>query len=78
VLLLGKSASNWLKLQELVILPGCGDDDVSTSDSSGYEVSLGSAEFANPGWWHKKPRIDEISFVPCDTFDESQSDDENL
>jgi hypothetical protein len=76
VLLLGKSASNWLKLQGIPLLPGCDDD--SSSDSSNCAVSF-SVEAAVRGWnteSYKKPRVDEISFVPCDTFDESLSDDE--
>ena len=36
VLLLGKAASNWLKLQGLIVLPGC-DADESSSDSSDFK-----------------------------------------
>ena len=77
-LLLGKSTSNWLKLHHLVLLPGCSDDD-SISDSSNYTVSF-SVEAAARGWTtenYKKPRVDEISFVPGDTLDESLSDDDD-
>jgi hypothetical protein len=76
VLLLGKSTSNWLQLQDIPLLPTCDDD--SSLDSSNYTVTF-SVEAAARGWnteSYKKPRVDEISFVPCDTCDESLSDDE--
>ena len=39
VLLLGKAASNWLKLQGLFVQPGC-DADESSSDSSDFVAPL--------------------------------------
>jgi hypothetical protein len=76
VLLLGRSTSNWLQLQDIPLLPTCDDD--SSLDSSNYTVTF-SVEAAVRGWnteSYKRPRVDEISFVPCDTSDESLSDDE--
>jgi hypothetical protein len=79
VLLLGRSASNWLKWHNLEILPGYGDDiSTCTSDSSSYESSLSDTESVTQGCLHEKPRIDEISFDPFNTFVESLSGDEDL
>ena len=80
VLLLAKATSNWLKLQNLVVLPGCSNDN-STSDSHvgciycAEAATLGSSTGTGT---HKKLRVDEISFVPRDTFDESLSGDEDF
>jgi hypothetical protein len=77
VLVLGRSASNWLKWHNLDILPRfC--DDVSTSDSSSDGASVCNTESITQEWLHKKSHVDEISFVPFDTFAESLSDDEDL
>jgi hypothetical protein len=70
VLLLAKAASNWLKRHEIEILPGCGDDDSSTS--YGEEES----------WSHTAKRpctgIVEVNInLSRDDVEEPLSDDES-
>jgi hypothetical protein len=77
VLLLGRSASNWLKWQHLDILPGYGED-TSTSDSSNNESSFSEKDSVTQGCLQKKPCIDEISFDPLSTYVEALSDDEDF
>ena len=71
-LLLGKSTTNWLKLHELTILPGCDNDTLSCNGSDSTASS--GAEAVARGWWTGKRPIlrDEIVWNP--TCEESLSD----
>ena len=69
VLLLGKATSNWLKLQEICVLPAC-DEDESSSDSSDL-VSPSSDAFALREWSYdmvtgmRPPHVKGIVEVSC-------------
>jgi hypothetical protein len=68
VLLLAKSVSNWLKRNDLVALPGCGDDsncNTRLGRSDEYICAL-SDEVAMRGWNTKiceSPFIEELFFT---------------
>ena len=83
VLLLGKAASNWLKRNQLCLLPGCDDGDSSSGSSSDFVASFRD-EMAVRGWpsdmfeqSHLNDVI-EVNCVPDDAVDEALSDDESL
>jgi hypothetical protein len=82
VLLLAKAASNWLKRHEILLLPGCGDDDSSSrsDDSTDSDISYTEEESIRR-WSHtaKKPCIAEVNInINREDVEEPLSDDEFL
>jgi hypothetical protein len=68
VLLLAKAASNWLRRHELAILPGCGDDDSTSSSEDSTDSAIS---------YSKEESMQEIDInVNRDEVEEPLSDDE--
>jgi hypothetical protein len=89
-LLLAKAASNWLKRNQIEILPGCDDDGSTTSDESSYfDDSADSVTSFNEDAniqglssflaTEEKPCVEEVNIdVNRDNVDEPLSDNESL
>jgi hypothetical protein len=72
-LLLGKSASNWLKRENLTVLPGCCEDSSNSFDNT----MTWSEELAFRGWTPEIPCDVEANFATGNTFVETLSDIED-